>query len=469
MKKLLGILVLGLLWSNVGNAGSSDKIGMTHEFGVSIPIHYKYVEPTFVEHDTDFEDDPFESYGLTYNFKKAFLFNDYLNELEFDAHWKYNTHDYWSNSYGLDDDYEQQTYNLRLLYGLQVSDKMMLKSGFGYRFFDYQWAGKVTSSGDPGYDREQTYHYIPLIAELDFPIADINGRLKIEYDHIKYGYHEAFWGAPTYTQWRNDDGYAWKTSYKFPFDGFYLEPYYEFMSIEESNRDSGGYYEPGNTTREYGIKFSKRFGETGLSTVTGSKRVLQKNNYFSDKFYVGLNYFQSTIDSGVTLVSGGASLDEKDRGFSILSGFEVNDFLDIEIGFNEFGESLQVGNTNDTFKTDGRFQHGKYASGELVTVTVDDVRNTINSHSGSLAIKPKFNFANGLFINADLGIHRWTQTEHQTLTGSSVTDWYYSSYDTFYGIGTGIKKNNFAVSLNYKDFDMRYNATIIGASIKYNF
>jgi len=91
------------------------------------------------------------------------------------------------------------------------------------------------------------------------------------------------------------------------------------------------------------------------------------------------------------------------------------------------------------------------------------------SHSGSLAIKPKFNFANGLFINADLGIHRWTQTEHQTLTGSSVTDWYYSSYDTFYGIGTGIKKNNFAVSLNYKDFEMRYNATIIGASIKYNF
>jgi hypothetical protein len=122
---------------------------------------------------------------------------------------------------------------------------------------------------------------------------------------------------------------------------------------------------------------------------------------------VGLNYFQSTIDSGVTLVSG-ASLDEKDRGFSILSGFEVNDFLDIEIGFNEFGESLQVGNTNDTFKTDGRFQHGNYASGELVTVTVDDVRNTIMSHSGSLAIKPKFNFANGLFINADLGIHRWT-------------------------------------------------------------
>ena len=119
--------------------------------------------------------------------------------------------------------------------------------------------------------------------------------------------------------------------------------------------------------------------------------MLQKSNYFSDKFYVGLNYFQSTIDSGVTFVSGG-SLDEKDRGFSILSGFEVNDFLDIEIGFNEFGQSLQVGNTNDTFKTDGRFQHGNYASGELVTVTVDDVRNTIMSHSGSLAIKPKFNF-----------------------------------------------------------------------------
>ena len=48
--------------------------------------------------ESDFEEDAFESYGLTYNIKNAFLYNDFLNELELDISWQYFKHDYWANT-----------------------------------------------------------------------------------------------------------------------------------------------------------------------------------------------------------------------------------------------------------------------------------------------------------------------------------------------------------------------------------
>ena len=89
-------------------------------------------------------------------------------------------------------------------------------------------------------------------------------------------------GANKDLHFRNDDGYIWKTSYKFPLQGFYFEPYYEFMSIEESTINVAGSQEPSNYTREYGLKLSKRLGEDSLSAVDDNERLLQG----SDKFYL---------------------------------------------------------------------------------------------------------------------------------------------------------------------------------------
>jgi len=362
------------------------------------------------------------------------------------------------------DDIEVQIINTRLLYGLQVSDKMMLKTGLGKRWLDHQWHGMKTTTGAVGYDREQQYEYLAFIAEINAPIADINGKLKIEYDNIFYGHNLS--AGSTYNNYSNDDGYIWKTSYKFPFQDFYLEPYYEFMSIEESSITVAGTQEPSNFTREYGLKLSKKFGEDSLSAVADNERLLQG----SDKFYIGLDYFQSDIDIGITLTSGG-SLDEKEDGFTIASGLEINDFLNLEVGFTEFGEVMQKGNSGDTFTVDGRFKHGLYASGTSVQWLVNDIRNVIQSRTGSLAVKPKFDLGNGIFATADLGVHRWTQTESTRRITPAVNyaKYNYSGWDTFYGIGAGIKKDNFELSVNYKDYDMYYDAEIIGASLKYNF
>ena len=87
-------------------------------------------------------------------------------------------------------------------------------------------------------------------------------------------------------------------------------------------------------------------------------------------------------------------------------------------------------------------------------------------------VKPNFDLGNGLFVNADLGIHGWQQEENMrflgaTAAGDNMVD--DTGVDGFYGIGAGIKKGDFEFSVNYKDYDMYYDAEIIGASLKYNF
>ena len=69
-------------------------------------------------------------------------------------------------------------------------------------------------------------------------------------------------------------------------------------------------------------------------------------------------------------------------------------------------------------------------------------------------------------------MHGWKQEENYRFLGAAAggdTMVDYAGVDGFYGFGAGLKKDNFEVSVNYKDYDMYYDAEIIGASLKYNF
>ena len=191
-------------------------------------------------------------------------------------------------------------------------------------------------------------------------------------DHIIYGTNLS--AASTYYTLRNDDGYAWKTSYKFPFQDFYFEPYYEFMSVEESDVVSGS-YEPSNTTTEYGLKVTKLFGEKKSDLVSNHKTIF--NN---EKYYFGIQALFSEVETGMYEPTGTAKIDESaDTGFSIITGTriadKINDFpinVDLEIGFNQFGEAVQTCNNGDSTKTDGRYRNGLYAAGTTLSCTQDN-------------------------------------------------------------------------------------------------
>lgn len=85
-------------------------------------------------------------------------------------------------------------------------------------------------------------------------------------------------------------------------------------------------------------------------------------------WYLGAGYGISSFDSDVTNLTGGASLDDEDSGFKFFAGYQFNDFLGIEIGYADLGETELKGNTGDSFVMDG-VTYSFLADG--VTVTAD--------------------------------------------------------------------------------------------------
>ena len=152
------------------------EVGTKHEYGLSFLGSYEYDEPKLMNlrSGSQATENKLDNLGFLYNYKNAFI-NDFnfLNELEFDASYQFLTQTYWSNGTGTMEDIDVEILNLRALYGIQLSDKLMLKSGLGYRYLYHTWEPRQSSTGAFGYDREQFYTYIPITAELKMPIPEL--------------------------------------------------------------------------------------------------------------------------------------------------------------------------------------------------------------------------------------------------------------------------------------------------------
>jgi hypothetical protein len=67
-----------------------------------------------------------------------------------------------------------------------------------------------------------------------------------------------------------------------------------------------------------------------------------------NKVYVGAEYTKNTVDTGVSV--GTATLDEKDNGYALFIGTEVNKNFDVEFSYNNFGEASVSGNNGSTLQ-----------------------------------------------------------------------------------------------------------------------
>ncbi len=468
-RKLLLTTSLTALFTTLSTtSNSADKIGVTQDLGFLITGYHKYDEPDFMYNKSEVQDHIFDNFGLMYNAKNSFLFEGYLNQIELDADFRRFDINYWSNGTGTAKNIENDMYNLRGLYGIQASDKLMLKTGLGYRYLIDKKKGKTTSTGNTGYDRIQEYQYIPFIAETSMPIAGINGKLKLEYDYFFYGKNQnEFTNSANNVTLENDDGYAFKVSYKFPYAGLNIEPYYEYLNVEKSNTRSST-TEPHNKTNEYGIKVSKTFGEQELKSVPNGKRL-----FSNEKLYLGADILKVNLDTGLSNGSANVKIDEDSYGYSITAGYEINKNLDLELSFNDFGKaSLFASTILSTFKTDGRIQNKTYSSGTTLTTTQNNVSVNFRSNSTGIALKPKADLGNGININATLGYANYLQSEETVYpnAGNNQNMHEYQGKDMFYGIGLGAKvSNNFDISLNYKKYEMYYDAETLSASVRYLF
>jgi hypothetical protein len=479
LKKINYFLISLLLILKIIPAQSSD-LGTIHTFGISLIGSYEYEEPDFMNLRSGWkaEEDKLKNLGLTYNYKNSALVAGHLDEFEFDIGYQFLTQTYWSNGTGTMDDIDVYIFNSRILYGTQYSKKLMLKTGIGYRKLYHYWQDRYSTTGARGYDREQDYAFIPIIAELEAPIPELNlkGKLKLEFDHIFSGKHTAymghFGGGNKDLNFRNNDGYIWKVSYQTKYKDYILEPYYEFMSVEESDIDSG-FMEPSNTTKEFGIKLSKAYSDK-------RKAIDDFETFFdNDEYYFGIKTLYSEVESGFYNPTGNASIDEKDLGYAFFSGLKLIDKfknipvnLNLEFAFNEFGLSKTICGNGDTLTTDGRFGGGSSA-GTVITCANDNNHTDIDSYSTSVGLNAEYLLPllpkKNLLISGTYGVHRWDQSETDFIPGQNLSTTDYSGVDDFYSIGLGIDYNNLTFGIEHSKHDMYYDATSKSIYAKYNF
>jgi hypothetical protein len=464
-KIIVAILVLsGLVYSS--QAISAEKLGNKHEAGLQITGYYSYDEPDFMHNRSKLDDHLLDNFGLVYNFKHSRLINNYYSEFELDTDFKRIDNNYWSNGTGTASDIENDIYNIRLLGGFKISENIKIKTGFGYRHLEDKKNGIITTTGGSGYDRIQEYQYIPFVAEIAAPIQSINGTLKLEYDHIFYGKNKSKLSqvvGGTDVEFRNDDGYMVKASYKFPFMGLNLEPYYLFQKVQESDVVSG-FQEPANHTNEYGIKLTKVFGES--TNPVANNFTLPVNSNVG--LYFGVGTMLTKIDTGFHSPTGTASIDEKEMGYKLFAGIPINNKLDLELAYNNFGDSSTTGNTGDTF-VDG---DGNYASvpGQTLFFNANNVSVNIKSNSTSFAIKPKMFSTKNIEIVPMIGMHKWDQSEMTSVAGVGAAALNYSGTDLIYGVGMNLKTDgNLSFSINYAEYPMYYDASAVDLTVAYKF
>ena len=458
------------------------ELGIKHEYGLSILGSYDYEEPKLMHLRSGMkaEDDRLKNFGLLYNYKNAYLLFGYLNEIELDTSYQDLTQTYWSNGTGTMKDIEVQIYNVRALYGIQLSDKLMFKTGLGYRHLYHFWQNKRSTTGAIGYDREQDYSYVPFIAELKMPIPELNidGKLNLEFDQILEGNNTSYLaylgGSSEDMKFNNNDGYIWKVSYEGKINDFTFEPYFEFMHVDDSDIYNNS-HEPLNTTKEYGIKITKALNVNRYTTTDFKKFI---NN---DNFYFGFKFLEAETETGLYDQTGTAKINDKDYGYSIISGAKLLEGysslddrkirVDMEMAFNYFGETASSCSTGDTFFTDGRYRNNLVPSGSTLTCASDDIVISIESYSTTIGLKPSLYLIsmNNVFINTNLGISRWNQHERNSVPGSTFGSTNYEGYGTYYGVGLGMTRKNLNISAEHSKHKMYYDAVVTSASLKYNF
>jgi hypothetical protein len=138
-------------------------------------------------------------------------------------------------------------------------------------------------------------------------------------------------------------------------------------------------------------------------------------------FYIGASVGESSVDTGVTNITGSANLDETDDGVKLFGGVNLNKYLGIEGFYADFGEATLSFNNGDTFISDGTLrlatasgtvslQGYAYGFAPVLGIDITDI------------IRP--------FIKA--GIHRWDYDQISNFPGLNLSD---SGTDAYFGIG----------------------------------
>jgi hypothetical protein len=229
---------------------------------------YEYKEPGFMR-----------DRAVMYGVYADYTFRPKKMMIRAETRFNFGSIDYTSEGTGSLDGIRDYVFDVRGSFGrtLQITDGAYVTPfmGFGYRYLFDDFGGKATSTGSYGYDRKARYIYSPVGAET---IARLNKGWALgasgEYDIFWRGWQrsrlgDAIYGVPSVNNLQKD-GWGVRSSVKivkmFPKVNFYVEPFFRYWNIkdsEETTIEFGGYIvtaiEPANKTTEWGARIGVNF------------------------------------------------------------------------------------------------------------------------------------------------------------------------------------------------------------------
>jgi len=175
--------------------------------------------------------------------------------------------------------------------------------------------------------------------------------------------------------------------------------------------------------------------------------------------YVGISYGSISSETGITGLTGTATLDEDNKGAKLFAGFNVDENFSIEGFYSNSGEATLSGNNGDRFVDDG-------VTYELTTTAT--VKVEVKSYG--LAGVYKLNKINEITPFVKLGFYKWdadATVNAGTVSGSASTD----GTDTFYGVGLSYPLSDTVnVRTEFERYDLDgYDSDYMSVGISQNF
>ena len=176
----------------------------------------------------------------------------------------------------------------------------------------------------------------------------------------------------------------------------------------------------------------------------------------SEEFYIGIDYLNNEMDSGITNIS--STLDEKDNGYSLYAGMPISDTMDIEVSYNDFGESSLSGVSGNQFIYEGT----TYEFNATATLAV-------KASSIGVAAKQKYELSEGVMLYGKLGVHQWdSELSIASTTATANAD--EDGTDVFYGVGLEVNLANLKGRVGYSMYDLDgEEVDSINVGFSYNF
>ena len=155
-----------------------------------------------------------------------------------------------------------------------------------------------------------------------------------------------------------------------------------------------------------------------------------------NKWYSGFSHGSTKLDTGITNLTGTASLDEKDSGYKIYTGYKFKKYFSGEIFYADLGSAILKGNTGDTYKKDGQ-------SYIYVQNGIEEVENKSIGLSGIFTyplherIEP--------FIK--IGIQRWNSKNTSGLSDNGIS--------SMFGLGLNFPiTDKFSIKTEYEEYEV---------------